>query len=203
MQTLWYIADPMCSWCWGFSPVIESIREMYKNQLQIELVVGGLRPGTIEPLHPSKRSEILQHWWNVQHRSGQPFKFENALPDDFIYDTEPACRALVSVAVLDSERVFPLLHMIQNAFYVEQLDVTRTEILSQLAVNVGIQLERFTAIYDSDTLKLKTQQQFQQSIQWGVRGFPSLLYVENNTPTFLANGYCDIHELQSRITAIL
>lgn len=203
MQTLWYIADPMCSWCWGFSPIIETIREIYKNQLQIELIVGGLRAGTTEPLHPSKRSEILQHWQNVQHRTSQPFKFENALPEDFIYDTEPACRALVTAATIDSDRVFALLHAIQNAFYAEQLDVTRTEILSQLAANVGIQPERFIATYNSDTLKLKTQQQFQQAVQWGVSGFPSLVYLKNNAPNFLMRGYCDLHELQTRITTVL
>ncbi len=24
-----YVADPMCSWCWGFSPVIDAIRERF------------------------------------------------------------------------------------------------------------------------------------------------------------------------------
>lgn len=176
---------------------------MYKNQLQIELIVGGLRAGATEPLHSSKRSEILQHWQNVQCRTGQSFKFENALPEDFIYDTEPACRALVSVATIDSEYVFPLLHAIQKAFYVNQLDVTRAKTLSQLATNIGIQPEQFIAIYSSDTLKLKTLQQFQQAMQWGISGFPSLVYLKNNIPNFLMRGYCDLRELQTRITTVL
>ncbi|MDH5427723.1 MAG: DsbA family protein, partial [Nitrospirota bacterium] len=28
--TLIYVADPMCSWCWGFSPVLEEIRRLYQ-----------------------------------------------------------------------------------------------------------------------------------------------------------------------------
>ncbi|MBK7354449.1 MAG: hypothetical protein IPJ05_13855 [Nitrosomonas sp.] len=52
-----------------------------------------------------------------------------------------------------------------------QLDVTRAKTLSQLATNIGIQPEQFIAIYSSDTLKLKTLQQFQQAMQWGISGF--------------------------------
>ena len=27
MKTLYYVADPMCSWCWGFQPVLEKVKE--------------------------------------------------------------------------------------------------------------------------------------------------------------------------------
>ncbi|MBK7354450.1 MAG: hypothetical protein IPJ05_13860 [Nitrosomonas sp.] len=85
---------------------------MYKNQLQIELIVGGItrwRHRTAAFQQTFRNTPALA---NVQCRTGQSFKFENALPEDFIYDTEPACRALVSVATIDSEYVFPLLHAI-------------------------------------------------------------------------------------------
>ena len=114
-RALWYVADPMCSWCWGFSPVLESIRQEYRDRLTIKLVMGGLRPGSTEPITPEKRAEILHHWHNVQQMTGQPFKFEGALPEGFIYDTEPACRAVVSASFIDSSRTFPLLAAIQRA----------------------------------------------------------------------------------------
>jgi len=41
---LWYFADPMCSWCWGFSPVIETLRDEYRERMKTALVLGGLRP---------------------------------------------------------------------------------------------------------------------------------------------------------------
>ncbi len=37
------VADPMCSWCWGFAPAIRAIRQQYADRLNIVLVVGGLR----------------------------------------------------------------------------------------------------------------------------------------------------------------
>ncbi len=72
---LWYFADPMCSWCWGFSPAIEAVRDAYRKRMKIALVLGGLRPGTTEPMTPTTREEILHHWHAVHERTGQPFHF--------------------------------------------------------------------------------------------------------------------------------
>ena len=86
-EILWYFADPMCSWCWGFSPVVEALREEYRPRLKIALVMGGLRPGTTEAISASSRDDILHHWRQVHERSGQPFHFEGAMPEGFVYDT--------------------------------------------------------------------------------------------------------------------
>jgi putative protein-disulfide isomerase len=34
----------MYSWCWGFAPVIDAIKEAYADQLKVALLLGGLRP---------------------------------------------------------------------------------------------------------------------------------------------------------------
>lgn len=198
-RTLWYVADPMCSWCWGFSPVIEAFRHEYGERQAIKLVVGGLRAGATEPLAPEKRAEILQHWHNVHQLTGQPFTFEGALPEGFVYDTEPACRAVVSAALIDSSYTFPLLTAIQHAFYVEQINVTRPEVLTQLAASVGISAETFSQVFVSDTAKQTTQNHFQQAIQWGVRGFPTVIGQDVAGLHLLTNGYCSIETLRQRI----
>jgi len=54
-RILWYFADPMCSWCWGFSPAISVIKASYSDRLKIALMLGGLRPGTTEPVTPKFR----------------------------------------------------------------------------------------------------------------------------------------------------
>lgn len=198
-RTLWYIADPMCSWCWGFSPVIEAIRRDYGERLAIKLVVGGLRAGTTEPLAPGKRAEILQHWHNVQRMTGQPFTFEGALPAGFIYDTEPACRAVVAAMLIDSSYTFPLLAAIQHAFYVEQANVTESQVLIQLATNVGISAEPFSQMFASDTAKQTTQDHFRQAIQWGIRGFPTIIGQDVAGLHLLTNGYCTIQAISQRI----
>ena len=41
-QQLIYFADPMCSWCWGFSPAMEAVTAKYGDQLPVRLILGGL-----------------------------------------------------------------------------------------------------------------------------------------------------------------
>jgi putative protein-disulfide isomerase len=192
---LWYIADPMCSWCWGFAPVLEQIRQRYSTIFTIKLLPGGLRPGTSVPLLPEKRAQILQHWHTVHTTTGQPFSFENALPEDFIYDTEPACRGIISASLLKPEKVFLFFAAIQHAFYVKQQDVTQLAILIKFAVDLGIPESQFTLVFQSDTAKQHTLMGFQRAAQWGVSGFPTLIIEYDTKRHLLSTGYHPIEVL--------
>jgi putative protein-disulfide isomerase len=171
---LWYFADPMCSWCWGFSPVIERVRDEYRDRMKIALVLGGLRHETA-PMTAAQRDEILHHWHAVHERTGQPFRFDGALPDGFVYDTEPACRAVVTAGGIDPAQSFPLFKAIQSAFYAEGRDVTRADVLAEQAAGLGIDAARFLQDFDSDDARARTQAHFRQARMAGVRGFPTLI----------------------------
>jgi putative protein-disulfide isomerase len=198
-KTLWYVADPMCSWCWGFMPVIERIRNEYGDRLKVELLLGGLRPGTKEPMPSSQREEILQHWHSVQRMTGQPFQFEGAMPEGFIYDTEPASRGLLAVSQIAPDLTFPFLKTVQTAFYVEQQNVTKPEVLAQLAARVGLDSQRFSQVFESDAVKKLTLAQFQKARQWGAHGFPTILGQSGMDYTLLTTGYCSFEELRPKL----
>src|SRR5512141_2102520 len=144
---LWYFADPMCSWCWGFSPVIETLRDDYRERMKIALVLGGLRHETA-PMTAAQREDILHHWRAVQARTGQPFRFDNALPPGFVYDTEPACRAVVTVGGIEPSQIFAVFKAIQTAFSAEGRDVTQPGGLAELAVELGVAGERFVRDFE-------------------------------------------------------
>lgn len=192
---LWYFADPMCSWCWGFSPVIEAIRENYQDRLSVSLVMGGLRPKMREAVTPQLREEILHHWHEVHRRTGQPFLFEGAMPEGFVYDTEPACRAVVTVSEINARLNFPYLKRVHAAFYAEKKDVTNAEVLAVLAEELGIISNDFTQAFHSDRIKLKVREQFQQSMQWGIRGFPTLILQNKTEYRELTRGYQPLDQL--------
>jgi putative protein-disulfide isomerase len=200
---LWYFADPMCSWCWGFAPVIEAIREHYRGRLKVALILGGLRPGSAEAMTPQQRDEILQHWHQVAQMTGQPFRFEGALPEGFVYDTEPASRAVVAMAELDPEAVFPLFKAVQAAFYAEGRDVTRPGVLAELAAALGAETTAFLAAFASDAVRDKTVAHFRMARRLGVRGFPSVVLQRGEQHQFLTRGYRPLAELQADMEAWL
>ena len=202
-KTLWYLADPMCSWCWGFAPVIDMIHENYTDHLSTELLLGGLRPGTKLPMEPSQREEILNHWHAVHRKTGQSFLFEGAMPSGFIYDTEPASRAIVSGSMINPDSTFPLLKAIQSAFYLDQLDVTQTEVLTSLASAVGIDSHQFIPLFESNEMRSQTLAQFNKSRGWGVHGFPTLILQDGQGYSQLSSGYVTLDELRPKIDSWL
>ena len=202
-RILWYFADPMCSWCWGFAPVISAIKEAYADRLKVALVLGGLRPGTTEPMTAALRVEILHHWHEVRRRTGQPFTFEDALPEGFVYDTEPACRAVVAVAGIDPQETFPYFRSVQAAFYAHRQDVTQAQTLAILAEAHHIAASQFLEQFHSADAKAKTRMHFQQTQQAGVSGFPTAVLQDASGPTLLTRGYRPFEELRPEIEAWL
>ena len=192
---LWYFADPMCSWCWGFAPVVTEIRDTYRDRVKVALMLGGLRPGTTEPMSAQAREDILRHWRQVHERSGQPFLFEGAMPEGFVYDTEPACRAVVTMGDLKPEATFPFFKAIQGAFYAEGRDVTRGDVLAQLADWQGVDSAAFSEMFESDALREKTRRHFQMARQAGVRGFPTVIMQDETGAKLLTDGYRTFAEL--------
>ncbi|MFQ5676672.1 MAG: hypothetical protein ACE5G1_12310 [bacterium] len=58
-----YIGDPMCSWCWGFAPVLDQIIEKFGDRAGFRIIVGGLRPGEHAQLMTDEvKSYIRTHW---------------------------------------------------------------------------------------------------------------------------------------------
>jgi putative protein-disulfide isomerase len=158
-------------------------------------VVGGLRTGSGSALEPTTRRYILEHWQAVTEATGQPFKFDGALPDGFVYDTEPACRAIVTARSLAPDCAWKLVGMIQQAFYAEGRDVTQASVLVELAEQAGVPRIEFAALFDHADQHKATQADFTWVQDLGIAGFPTLLAERNGQLALLTNGYQPLSEL--------
>ncbi|MEB0042837.1 MULTISPECIES: DsbA family protein [unclassified Pseudomonas] len=186
----------MCSWCWGFAPVAEAlVQQAHAAGVELHLVVGGLRTGSGAALEPTTRRYILEHWQSVANTTGQPFRFEGALPDGFVYDTEPACRAVVAARSLDPHSAWTLVKLIQQAFYIEGRDVTQASVLVELAEQAGLPRIVFAEAFDSVEQLTATAADFTWVQDLGIAGFPTLLAEHNGQLALLTNGYQPIDEL--------
>ena len=208
-----YVADPMRSWCYGFGPQLADLRKRLAKTLgapaPVTLITGGLRPGQREPMAADKRDEILHHWHAVAERSGMPFDQSPAVAmrrDGFVYDTEPACRAVVMARehwAEDDERVLTFFHAIQHAFYGEGRDTTQAGVLRDVALANGVEAEHFDAVFDTDALRDETREDFRLSRRWGITGFPSLLAEQGGTLYQIGRGYAPSVALYARAVEVL
>jgi len=200
---LWYFADPMCSWCWGFSPVISEIKKNYANQVKIALVMGGLQAGETIPLSASSRDEIFHHWHEVEKMAGQQFSFDNALPEGFIYNTEPACRAVITVGSIDATKTFAYFSSIQSAFYVKNQDVTQIDILTQLAADCGIDTDKFKALFSDEKQQENVNKNFEFTKKAGVQGFPTLILNKPEQLEIITRGYDHYENISASLDKLL
>jgi len=170
-----YFADPMCSWCWGFSPTITKVIEKYGDDFSIEPLMGGLRAGNEDVLDQKGKAYIREHWEHVHKASGQEFDFTFFDRDGFIYDTEPACRAVVTMRRIDPQSSMNYLARVHRGFYAEGLDVTKGEVLAKLATEFGVAGGTFLHAFESDDAKAEVQGDFAIVHQARIPGFPTLL----------------------------
>lgn len=188
-RELIYIADPMCSWCYGFAPVIQGIHAKFQDRLNFRLVVGGLRVGTQHVLGADQKETIAGHWHEVHKETGQPFNFDFAVPDDFRYDTEPSCRATVVMRRAKPEEALPFFDTLHHAFYAENRDLTKTDILAELAAKHGLDNETFAKEFEEDEVKQETWDDFAFGQSLGIRGFPSVILSDQRGMALLTSGY--------------
>ena len=134
-----YFADPMCSWCYGFSPVITTLAERFEGRLDLQVVMGGLRAGNTAPMRTEDKTYIREAWTQVGAASGQPFDFSFFDREAFVYDTEPACRAVVTARRLLPRLALPFMGRISQAFYAENRDMTSTEEIAAVAEEAGFE----------------------------------------------------------------
>ena len=203
-MNLIYVGDPMCSWCYGFAAPLDALLADPQDTapLQLALVMGGLRPFTTEAITHERADELAGHWHHVEQASGQPFS--NA-PDaaihapGFVYDTEPASRATVTVRSLWPRLVWRYFKAVQRAFYAEGRNVTDPAVLADIAEALGIPRADFGRAFASQQMRDATLADFRQSQAWGIRGFPTLVAEHGDHLHLVGSGFMPIDRLREAL----
>lgn len=198
-----YVADPMCSWCYGFAPEIALIKKTFEGSLDFRLVMGGLRPGGTETMTPKFKKFLEHHWVTIHKRTGQPFRHDILDDTTFVYDTEPAARAVVTARLLASEKALPFFEAIQHAFYAENKNTTKTETFVAIANDLGMDTTTYRTRFESDPLRHETAADFLFSRELGVTGFPTLLVKKGDTYHTITVGYDKHEKLIRKINKVL
>jgi putative protein-disulfide isomerase len=93
---LLYFANPMCSWCWGFAPVIQRLVAEHGEAIDVGVALGALGDRS-KPMDEAAKVTIRGHWKHVAALTAQPFEQAFFAREGFVYDTVPACAAVMVV----------------------------------------------------------------------------------------------------------
>lgn len=202
-KRIFYFADPMCSWCWGFAPVIARILAEAQGRAPVRLVAGGLRVGITEPMDARAKAAIRGHWEHVQAATGQPFDFAFFAREGFVYDTGPACRAAVAMRNLAPQHTFAYLEALQRGFYAEGRDITEPSVLAAIAEPFCAGVETFAAVYAAPEIEEATLADFRLTQALGIAGFPAVVLKDEAGLVPLTVGYQPFADLAPALEAWL
>ena len=192
-----YVADPMCSWCWGFAPVVKELRERHPDAFEYRLVMGGLRAGrSATALSDQMKAYLAHHWREVERRTKQPFDHTFLERNGFVYDTGPACRAVVTTRRLRPELTFEYLHLLQESFYAFGKDPVVLDTFLSVAETFGLSPDVFASEYASQETEDETHADFRSALEMGARGFPSALLREGTRLTTVSRGWLPLEDLE-------
>lgn len=199
-----YVGDPMCSWCYGIAPVVAELQSYCDtNDIQFEIIVGGLRSGGGDQWNAQFQSFLRHEWQKIEETTGQPFRFDILDLDYFDYDTEPSCRAVVVVRDLlpadNQKSLTAFFAKVQKKFYFDNEDPKETSFYESICNDLEIEYALFQAHFESAEAKHQTIEEFRCRSELGVRGFPSFLLVKDNEVSLLTAGYTSLQSLIRKI----
>ena len=164
--------------------------------MPLQMVMGGLRAGNTEPMTDKDREYIRGAWTRVGTATGQPFDMSFFDRPSFTYDTEPACRAVVTVRRLRPHMALPVMARVSRAFYAENRDMTSAEEIAGVAEEAGFDKAEFAAAFSAPETQNETFRDFLTAQEIGVRGFPTLIAGNNEEGyALLTNGYQPLENL--------
>ncbi len=197
-----YVGDPMCSWCWGISNHLQELKNHF-SRFKFSIVLGGLRPGGGEPWDDNFKAFLMHHWEEVTARSGQPFGYKLFDRDHFNYDTEPPCRAVVVARKWLGEDVLDFYEAVSRKFYVDNEDPGESSFYQSICESFDIPFDEFLIAFESEEAKYQTKQDFLLNRQWGVTGYPTVIFKYQGQLYQINHGYSAFESMKDVIEKVV
>ena len=199
--TLYYLYDPMCSWCWGFKPVWDEVKARLQDEVSIVYVVGGLAPETQEPMTAEMQTYLQQAWRKITDYTGVEFNHDFWTLNTPKRSTYPACKAVLVARQYGLEQ--QMYAAIQQLYYQQAGNPSEYENLYRLAEGLGLERLQFIEQVHSNEITALLQHEIMLAEQLGAQGLPSLVLVRDETAHFIEHSYTDVEENLRKVRSLL
>jgi putative protein-disulfide isomerase len=189
---LFYIHDPMCSWCWGFAQARKKLFESVPENVTIRRLLGGLAADDDQPMSAVMQQYIQQNWRRIEYKvPGLRFNFDFWHLCQPRRSTYPACRAVIAARQQGDEYDEAMTERIQQAYYEEAKNPSDNETLIELAADLGLDEHRFSIDINADTTEQVLKDEIQLSTKLHAESLPSLVLKVDDTVWPVAIDYLD------------
>lgn len=196
-DTLVYVWDAYCGWCYGFS---ESIRDFYKNHPEIPLTVlsGGL---FLDNLPIKKFSYISEGNKRINKLTGAEFgpSYQALLSEGtFTMNSKDAAIGFSALRSLAPNRLLEFTSAMQKAFYYNGKSLSDPETYRKIAIDHHLDPEQVLERLKSQETIIDVQNDFNTVQQLGINSYPSLLLHKDNQLIPIGGGVMTSDKIEAR-----
>jgi putative protein-disulfide isomerase len=192
MGTLYYVYDPMCSWCYAFAPVLHRIEDSLPELISVEYVLGGLARDSDALMPTDLQNHVQENWRRIQAIvPGTEFNFDFWTGCKPRRSTYPACRAVLAAKSFEPKYEKMMIEKIQTAHYRQAKNPSNVETLCELAGEIGIDGDTFRERIKSPNCQAMLEEHLQKRRSLGVTAFPSLVLESDHGTAAIPLDYAD------------
>ncbi len=204
---LMYVFDPMCGWCYGFSPVMVQFQTKHANEFQFSAMSGGMIVGDQQQPIASMRDYIKGAIPHLEKTTGvhisDNYKQNILEKGTYISSSEKPSFAFVHFKNSFPEQSIAFAHELQNLLFQDGLDLNQDSVYIALLKKFGLEPTDFIKEMKSDRIRKQTFDEFKQVGNWGIKGFPAVILFNEGKGYMVSNGYTDLASLESQVNVIL
>jgi putative protein-disulfide isomerase len=205
-----YCYDAYCGWCYGFSPVIKQISEVYQQKFHFEVLSGGMVLPE-QPVHIRATAgyingayKTVEDYTGIKFGEDYLWHIKNPEESDWFPSSEKPAIALCIFKELFPEKQVQFAADLQYSLHYEGRDLTDNEAYRHLLGKYTIDADDFYSRLQSEEYKEKAYYEFQLCKQLQVTGFPQvLIQLTESKFHLLARGFTDYETLSKRIDLVL
>ena len=175
-SVLYYVHDPMCSWCWGFSKVYKELLNTLPPCVPVQRVLGGLAAETDAAMPIEMQRQIQANWKRIEETiPGVKFNFDFWSRNTPRRSTYSACRAVIAARKQEKKNDVAMTKAIQEAYYQQARNPSDESTLVDLATELNLDVEKFKQDLTSDKTQQKLNEEIHLARDLFAESFPSLV----------------------------
>ncbi|WP_434756538.1 DsbA family protein [Paenibacillus amylolyticus] len=204
--TLYYATDPICSHCWALEPVLNRFIEEYGRYFNVETKMGGLLAsweGFSDGANGIQKPEdVAGHWREVGEHSRMPIDGSLWLENP-IQSSYPPSRVFKVLERMHPGKEHAFLRVAREAVFAMNRNIGEDDVLIELVNGLGLNGKEIVDSATQQSAQDLLEEDFEMTARLGVRGFPSIIIVNEEQQGVKVVGACPLETYVQALQQIL
>lgn len=197
---LYYVHDPMCSWCWAFRPVLLELKKKLPSNIEFIRLLGGLAADSNEAMPEKTKQYVIDNWKRIQQQLPETkFNYDFWTTCQPRRSTYPACRAVIAARKQGSQYDDIMTYKIQQAYYLQAKNPSDNETLITLAQEIDLDTNQFSADLISDDTNQTLSHELSTARSLQLNSFPGFLLTDDKRGLHINPDYTQADSILEKI----